>query len=411
MDRTTLILSAARFAAAIARLCLGPLLPLLSVELGFAPQQKPLLLSAYSAGYILTQLGGGVLADHYGAPTVISGAVSLSAILLLLVTQSTSTTTWIRIFFGLGFVAGPLFPAGSTAISTYVVPQSRAAAAAMVDAAAAAGTTVAALAPLLADWWGNWRIVYYSTSLALAMVAVASWSWRSVPSVPSQESTQTKKGAHHASTTTNEKYPTAALWSPAAVATYICHSADNFTKYSINAWAATLLLEQYGASPSRTGTMLAVQEAVGVVSRLLVGTCIGNRQTTPSFMQRGLTSAGAFLVQGVAQYAAFSSTTSFGAASMLVVSAVAVGAHSIGFRPVYYEAAPPHAGAVSGLGNTIASLASIAGPATVGYVQGTTGWRHVGLVLMLVNLGGAVAAWSIARVGKTQPNKLLHRSD
>jgi ACS family hexuronate transporter-like MFS transporter len=386
MDRTTLLLSAARFSSAIARLCLGPLMPLLSVSLNLSNDEKRALLSAYSSGYILTQIGGGLLADRYGASTVIASAVGISSLILLYITSATSAVVWANAFFCLGLVAGPLFPAGSTAISTHVPFERRASAAAIVDAAAAAGTTVAALAPMIADRFG-WKLVYYVTSIALAVVSVGALSLSSK-----------RKQKLPGSNTTAEKYPIASLLSPAALSTYLCHSADNFTKYSVNAWAATMLSEKHGASPSMIGLILGTQEAVGVVSRLLVGMAFSSGASS-SFARRGVTSALAFLVQGVALLAAFRASTPTMTAIMFVVSAIAVGAHSVGFRPIYFEASPEHAGSVSGLGNTVASLASAVGPVVVGSISG---WNRVGLVMILVNFVGAMAAMAISRAGKSK---------
>jgi hypothetical protein len=46
-----------------------------------------------------------------------------------------------------------------------------------------------------------------------------------------------------------------------------------------------------------------------------------------------------------------------------------------------------HAGAVSGLGNTLASLASAIGLVVVGSISG---WNRVGLAMILINFGGAI---------------------
>lgn len=394
MDRTTLILSAARFASAIARLCLGPLMPLLTVALQFSNHDKPALLSAYSSGYIWTQIGGGFLADRYGASVVIAIALATSSGILLSMTCFTSATSWTRALFTLGLVAGPLFPAGSTAISTHVAPDRRAAAAAMADAAAAAGTTVAALAPMIADLFG-WKCVYYITSIALAAVAVGALSLSDMN--PRKLIFNNNNNINQG----NKPYPIAALLSPVALATYVCHSVDNFTKYSINAWAATMLSEQHGASPNMMGAILGTQEAIGVVSRLLVGVLLTGSTTSStgwasSFVRRGMISAIAFAVQGTALLAAFSAPTPMMAATMLVLSAMAVGAHSIGFRPMYFEACPDHAGAISGMGNTVASLASAIGPVLVGSI---TGWQNVGLLMALVNMAGVLASLAVAACG------------
>jgi hypothetical protein len=107
-------------------------------------------------------------------------------------------------------------------------------------------------------------------------------------------------------------------------------------------------------------------------------------------------SAIAFAVQGTALLAAFSAPTPMMAATMLILSAMAVGAHSIGFRPMYFEACPDHAGAISGMGNTVASLASAIGPVLVGSI---TGWQNVGLLMALVNMAGVLASLAVAACG------------
>lgn len=412
------LLSSARFASAVGRLCLGPLLPLLTASLHFPEASKPKLLSAYSSGYILTQIGGGVLADRYGANRIICATLGTSAcVLLYIATWATTVTAWANAFFVLGLIAGPLFPAGSTAIAIHVVPAKRAAAAAMVDAAAAAGTTVAALTPLLAEHFGSWRVVFHVTAAALAIVSAGSLSLvrhgSSDNKAAAIEQSHDDAGSKQilpktkpsqllpvpSSNGSSRKYIFKALLSPASIATYLCHSADNFTKYSVNAWASTMLVGKFGASLTVVGAILATQEAVGVISRLSVGMASSSRA---SFGMRGITSCLAFVVQGVALLLAFRANSSMVAAALLVVSAVAVGAHSIGFRPIYMEAAPDHAGSISGLGNTIASLASAVGPILIGNVKG---WDRVGFVLLMVNLGGAASAMMIARAGQTNNTK------
>lgn len=187
----------------------------------------------------------------------------------------------------------------------------------------------------------------------------------------------------------------------------ICHSADNFTKYSINAWAATMLAEKHGASPSRIWTILGTQEAIGVVSRLIVGMLFSSSKKDNTslrpFSSRGWTSCIAFVIQSIAIGSAFAAFNTFQASIMFVVSAVAVGAHSVGFRPIYLEASPDHAGSISGFGNTIASFASAIGPVIVvtGNEAATVplkdkNWSRVGLWMGVVNMVAALASLKIA---------------
>ena len=118
----------------------------------FLEESKPALLSTYSSGCLLTQIGGGYLADKHGYASIVSATVGLSALIIFYIsTLATTSVAWIRAFFCLGLVADPLFPAGSAAISWNVKADRRTASFAIVDASASAETTVASLAPIVAD--------------------------------------------------------------------------------------------------------------------------------------------------------------------------------------------------------------------------------------------------------------------
>ncbi|KAL7578237.1 hypothetical protein ACA910_012658 [Epithemia clementina (nom. ined.)] len=402
MNKTTLLFAAARFASAVGRLCLGPFLPLLTEAFHFPDSAKPALLSSYSSGYILTQIIGGYLADQYGFAIVTSISVGLSAFILFYISSAAFTVVqWTSAFFILGILAGPLFPAGSAAISTCVPPTKRAASAAIIDASASAGTTVASLSPLIAVSIG-WRFVYQATAVCLCFVAVAAWNLhdkiqRQSASAESRELLNDSK---------SEKVPTAALLHPASLCTYLCHFVDNFTKYSINSWASTMLFSKHGASLEMIGLILGCQEAVGVVSKVLVGVWFSSVKA--SFRMRGLNSAVAFLIQGLALGSCFLAKHPKHAAVCMIVSSSAAGAHSVGFRPIYFEASAKHAGAISGVGNTIASFASVLGPLVIGssFDENSGNWWSVAMWMFVANILGAFFAISITFFGgKQSPSK------
>ncbi|VEU39078.1 unnamed protein product [Pseudo-nitzschia multistriata] len=381
MDRTTALLAAARFTSAIARLCLGPLLPMLSLSLGFSEDSKPILLSAYSSGYLLTQIGGGYLADRHGYAKIVSVTVGLSSLILFYVSSfATTSLAWIRAFFCLGLVAGPLFPAGSAAISANVQADRRAASFAIIDASASAGTTVASLAPIVADYMG-WRFIYRLTGICLLLVAlgvISSVGSNNAPkkmaSLPSSSALLSQTSHHFKDDKNSSKSRMMLMINsvllPVAVCAYLCHCCDNFTKYSINSWAATMLVNRHKASPAVVSSILAGQEAVGVASKLLIGTMVSfqsNTMTSSSlFVKRGTISAFGFVLQGIALWYAFQAANPYQAGFFFIVSSIAAGTHSVGFRPVYLEASPPHAGSISGFGNSIASCASVLGPMVIG---------------------------------------------
>lgn len=408
MDQTTFLLALTRFMSAIARLCLGPLLPLLALSLDFPEDSKAALLSAYSSGYILTQIGGGFLADRYGFGVILSAVAAISsAILTFLGLAATTVSAWTQAYFCLGLVAGPLFPAGSAAIAANVEPSKRAASAAIVDAAATAGTTVASLTPLIASqiFRGHWNVVFQLTAVGLTIVAVTV-----ATSFPSGSKKNATKNDESNGTTESKQEDSSSILTvllhPVHILTYICHSVDNFSKYSINSWAATMLVAQHHASPTVVGTILGLQEGVGVISKVLVGILLGS-----STNLRGVASAVGFAIQGIGLWLAFGAVTAETAGLFLLLSAVAVGSHSIGFRPIYVEGA--HAGAVSGFGNTIASFASVMGPLTIGTAvreDGSKDWPMVAMWMLTVNLIGSAAAMGITAMGKAQPEPVHVKS-
>mmetsp|Transcript_234 Transcript_234/g.578 ORF Transcript_234/g.578 Transcript_234/m.578 type:complete len:452 (-) Transcript_234:303-1658(-) len=429
LDQTTLLLAATRFTSAIARLCLGPLLPVLSSSLDFSEDSKPMILSAYSSGYLLTQIGGGYLADRHGYARIVSANVGLSALILFYIsTFATTSVAWIRALFCLGLVAGPLFPAGSAAISANVKADRRAASFAIVDASASAGTTVASLAPLVAYHMG-WRFIYQFTGVCLLLVSLgvissvqSNTGTKTVASLSSSSSSLPFQTSQHPEDDKGSKdrrtFAMAIIFTPVVVSTYLCHCCDNFTKYSINSWTATMLVNTHKASPAVVSSILAGQEAIGVASKLLIGTLFSFPSSTMSlsslFVKRGTISALGFVVQGVALWCAFQAATPNQAGFFFIVSSIAAGFHSVGFRPVYLEASPNHAGAISGFGNSIASCASVLGPMMIGssiyqnndvekipgfqyprkssQMTRTEDWSKVAFYMLLTNLCGAVAA-------------------
>jgi len=451
MDKTTVLLSAARFTSAIARLCLGPLLPILSLSLNFPEESKPALLSAYSSGYLLTQMGGGYLADKHGYAKIVASSVGLSALILFYIsTFATTVITWTRAFFCLGLVAGPLFPAGSAAISSNVRVDRRAASFAIVDASASAGTTVASLAPIVADYMG-WRFIYKFTGICLLLVSlgiITSMQSNSKAKIASSSlaplTFQTPKHPKYDKYSDSRRLVAVrAVFLPVAVCTYFCHCCDNFTKYSINSWAATMLFKSHEASPALVSGILAGQEATSVASKLLVGTLFSFSSKTMSsssmFMKRGTISAVGFVVQGVALWYAFQAVTPSHAGMFFVISAIAAGSHSVGFRPVYLEASPEHSGAISGFGNSIASCASVLGPVIIGSCINQTNndakqsnfskrelefrnqrdnaerirmddWSMVAFYMILANLCGSFAALCIAYFSR-QRQRQKHRKE
>jgi len=413
----TFLLASARFVANIARLSLGPLLPLLSSELGFPAESKPALLSAYSSGYILTQVAGGFFADRYGAPSVLAFTAGASALVLLALTSAPGEwgiTWWIRLYVALGFLAGPLFPASSVAVKENVEPERRAGAAAVIDAAASAGTCVATLAPSVAAATFGWKGVFIMTAAAALLVTFGSIRLGSAPR-QKRYSVKSSRRQSAAATSPNDggsgESSYKVLFSLPSLSLYLCNSCDNFCKYILNAWLATMFVERYKVSAAEAGGWLAVVEAVGVFSRVIAG-----MRDPLGIRYRWAASSVTFTLQGLFLFLAFSAPDPKSCAFFLTSYAFCTGGHSVGFRPRYFEAAPKFAGLLSGYGNTVASMASAMGPVVIGIIlgeekdeqsdiyDGEERWSKVGLLMAAVGGLGVIGAMGLGS-GKDKVEK------
>jgi MFS family permease len=485
---TILVCCCARFASAVARLSLGPLLPILSVTIFNNSQNagsdnnddndgnsnhhgKAMLLSAYSTGYLLTQIVGGVLADRYGAVRVVAICCGLSSVILYATALFLSDVqSWRYAYFFLGVIAGPLFPACQTAAATPAAPSPRqsspssfsstttssttttiepAVALAWMDTAAAVGATLAAAAPL----FSSPMLFYGMTSALLLLVAVTATRLSLLlqrhnnnhvnnnnvnsllvgveqqlsPSISSSNNNLTSSNSNNTNNTNNNKSLGSTKTSsttyrllrdmllrnsndPSLWKVIFCHSIDNFTKYSINGWAVTILVRHYGANVGTAGIILGAHEGLTVVSRLYwvassaSSTSIHQSTTTSSSTkgnsnititgnttaQRLFISAVAFAWQGLGYQLFFSANRYTGgprwATLFLMMTAVAAGLHSIGYRTCY------NSGATAGLGNTVASLCSIMGSLAVPH------HRHYCFIVANV-LAAMIAASSSSSIG------------
>lgn len=365
VDVTTILLCCARFASAMARLSLGPLLPLLKVDL--APDDKPFLLSSYSTGYVLTQIVGGMFSDRFGATRVLSISCGISGATLLTLTMLTSASSWRYAFFVLGVTAGPLFPACQTAARQSVEP---ALALAYMDTAAAIGATFAAASPLLPST----TLFYLLTAGLLLLVSFTAMRHNSTTGASTVVSSNKTTGVPLSLRQSIQE-----LLNPSLLRVYMCHSVDNFTKYGINAWAVSILVSQYHCSPGVAGIILGLHEGITVVSRLY---WVSSSSRPSNAML--LVSSLAFLWQGVFyQIFFYGNYGIYVAGCAMMIAGMAAGVHSIGYRTCYTS------GKSAGVGNSIASFASIASPMIV--------YEHRQSCFILVNIVGAVVAGSVFR--------------
>ncbi len=118
-----LLLLLTRVFQASMRNCINLLLVFISKEMEIGTLEKGKCLSAIPTGYLLTQVPGGALADRFGAKTVTTLSLTLSACGCLAMPWMAGrfglTGLWFTLFF-IGAVQGPLFPASTVFLSRWM---------------------------------------------------------------------------------------------------------------------------------------------------------------------------------------------------------------------------------------------------------------------------------------------------
>lgn len=267
------LLCLVRALSAVSRLSLGPLLPILSADFAIELVAKGQLLSAFSTGYLLTQVVGGRLADVIGAKGVVTYAMAATAVGLAaapLVALEFGIFGLSAVYFVMGIVNGPLFPACSVMLRT-VEEKGRAKAMAIVDMGGTIGGCLGtSLCPALAMFLG-WANLYRMLAAAAGGMTLL---WAYCATDPSAEDSNKVSAGETTPAQTKPKQPSAKS-SPMQLfmfagpwALFCAHAIFNYSNYFLNAWLPTMFVERFEMDAAVVGGYLIWPEAVGVASRL-----------------------------------------------------------------------------------------------------------------------------------------------
>jgi len=144
-------------------------------DLSMDPSDKGRLLSAIAAGYLLTQVPGGAMADRFGAKRVISFALAISASLCFMIPFAADNYGLAGVWFTIalmGAAQGPFFPTSTVYLSRWLPKQGKdgvdekAWGTTMLDLGVTVGSMVVLpVANALAETVG-WRQAYRCVSFA-----------------------------------------------------------------------------------------------------------------------------------------------------------------------------------------------------------------------------------------------------
>lgn len=132
-------------------------------EFSWTDSQKGLMLSAFFVGYLIMQMGGGLLANRFGGRHVFITAVFLWSLFTVLTPPSVyiSFTTLVVARFMLGFGEGAAYPSAYNMVHGWVPTHERSRAIGLISSVGALGTIVALLvAGKIIEAYG-WQSVFY----------------------------------------------------------------------------------------------------------------------------------------------------------------------------------------------------------------------------------------------------------
>ena len=413
------LLFGCRVVQTMMRLALGPIIVYVCEDeaMQCTASTRASLLSAFSLGYILTQVAGGALADVIGPSNVILLAMILAALCTFASGAASSVEMlWLAQVIT-GAAQGPLFPTSVSYLSRWLPSQERALGATLLDAGTTAGSLVALpfsgrLAAALGwRWtlqaWGVATLVFAVVWRALSVEDPAQCSYitreetahlaATIPAVEKPSAAEGHGGRRAAAARVARLFCRTPLW-----AIFVAHGAFNFVTQFVHAWSPLFYDEVLGLRPEHATLPLMVPPLVDLSVKVFGAAPLGRWMRARGYSTLGCRRAFStigFVGTAAALLAVPACADAGGAPLATVAFSVALGAialHPSGFKANYLDVvSPASAGLVSGVGNTLASAASWAAPQVVGallagHSKGSAdGWSAVMLCVAAVSLGAA----------------------
>ena len=352
-------------------------------QFGWSDTERGLVLSSFFAGYLITQVLGGWLAQKLGGKAVLGFGVLWWSVFTIITPLSAFTSFPVliaaRIAMGLG--EGVAFPSVYHMFGRWVPARERSRAASFNLAAIPAGTLTAIIVtPFLAVKFG-WPSVFYVFG-AVGLVWFAFW-WFLVSDEPAQDSRMGEAEREmfrdeHAKgkSSDSESIPWRALLTKKPVlAIIVAHFCNNWGLYVLLSWLPSYFASELGISLRSVWIYVAppwiasfvVGNLVGVLADRLIakGWTVTRVRRFMQFIGSGSPAIGLIVLANVkdAKTAVILLTVSLGLSSFSFA----------GFASNHLDVAPRHAGILFGISNTFATIPGIIGVGLTGYLVDVTG--------------------------------------
>eukprot|EP00930_Biecheleria_cincta_P024637 TRINITY_DN17620_c0_g1_i1.p1 TRINITY_DN17620_c0_g1~~TRINITY_DN17620_c0_g1_i1.p1 ORF type:complete len:464 (+),score=58.91 TRINITY_DN17620_c0_g1_i1:45-1394(+) len=412
-----LLLFASRLVQTTMRMAMGPLLFYVCEDLHCATADLGQLLSAFSLGYVATQVLGGALADKVG-PKVVITLTSLSAGVFLMESgRADSVAQLWRTQAFMGACQGPLFPTSIAYLSPWLLPEDRAFASTALDTGITVGSMIAlpfsGMLSLRLGWRGTFQLYGVSSVLyafvwaALATNEPAQCSYITKhelrqlrEAVPGGDGLKRPKRASKGKLSISSILTHASVW-----AIFLSHMAFNAGVYFTTSWAPIYYSKVFGTKPEDATLALFLPPLLNLLVKACCNQPLGgwlrNSCNCTTLQCRRAFSVLGFLGSGVLFLVIHPSRTLglLACSTCFALVNAFTALHPAGFKANYMDISLFSTGLVSGVGNTLASLASFAFPLIVAHVlQHYESWALVFMLVAIIHLSAACAFGTLSSV-------------
>ncbi len=350
-------------------------------DLGYSAAAQGLILSAFFWGYIVSQLGGGWIADRYGGKAVLGFGVGCWSLATLLTPLGAAFSfpmlLGARVLLGVG--EGVNFPAIHSLAAQWSPARERARALALNYTGIFLGTIAALLTspPLILRY--GWPAVFY---LGGALGVLWLIAWQLIAADGPESATGISAGelelilAGRPPMGRPTSVPWAAIMREKAVwAIVLAHVCNNWGFYILLLWLPTYLHRALKVPVERVGEYSLIPWVATFFVGNLAGWLSDWMQTRgmPVTTVRKLIQAAGFSL-GAIPLLFLPAITHLGPALALVTVSACCGAMSLAaFGVNHLDIGPRYAGILMGISNTAATVPGIIGVAATGFILDFTG--------------------------------------
>jgi NNP family nitrate/nitrite transporter-like MFS transporter len=356
-----LFLSTTAFAVSFAVWGLiAALAPTFTQTYGLTATQKSVMIAVPVLLGSLGRIGAGMLADRFGGRKVFSALLIFSAVPAVAIGLSTSYVQLVIFGLFLG-IAGTTFPVGVGFTSRWFAPEKQGTALGIYGMGNVGQSIAVFFAPVLAIWFGDWRIVFYVFAAVTAI-------WGAVFYLTAQNDATTARPRSLAEMVAPLKGSSTA-W---VLALFYFLTFGGFVALAL--YMPTFLRELYDLSPTdagaRTAGFVVIATTMRPVGGILADKLGGAKVLLGVFA--GIAVLAMFL--SFAHIALFT-VGALGTAAMLGLGNGAV----FKLVPQYF---PKETGTVTGLVGAFGGLGGFFPPIELGLVKDATGSYLIGFALL-----------------------------